>query len=336
MRYRAFDLRDLPVAEWSGALRSQLAAWQPFPESHWVVQLASGWAQVHAIPRDTVSDLAPSVRCWPESTLHEPLLDQGVRLLAALEGFEGQVWAGGILRVSRWWPRLPSDEEWQAFVRASGLGGGAEVQRPAVETLAWRTPLVSPVALHQLGQGSMRPLQAIASVALLALLALTGYATHDTWDAYQAHVSSAAEAEALRTQVEPVLKARERAAALQQDLAALLAPLTAAQPLEVLDHLSRRLPNGVLLKEFDLQGLEVRLLLEAPADVSRSRLIEALEAGGWFTGVSEQTGSRAGIVLQMTLASPRPPTASNTEAGVSQRSDEAPASAPSLPPGVKP
>lgn len=99
----------------------------------------------------------------------------------------------------------------------------------------------------------------------------------------------------------------------------------------MLDHLARLLPKDVLLKEFDLQGLEVRVLLETPADLARSKLFEALEFGEWFSKVTEQTGARAGISLQFRLSGVRPPMAAQAAAtGVARRSSDT--AAPSVPP----
>lgn len=37
------------------------------------------------------------------------------------EGVEGQVWKGGFLAATRWWPSAPSQREWATFLRGAGV-----------------------------------------------------------------------------------------------------------------------------------------------------------------------------------------------------------------------
>lgn len=99
----------------------------------------------------------------------------------------------------------------------------------------------------------------------------------------------------------------------------------AVQPLEVLDHLARVLQRGVVIKELELQGQELRLTLEAPPELSRSALIESLESGAWLTGVAEQKdgANRAWITLQARLKGLRPPAAVQSAGGVKRSSTDA-------------
>lgn len=56
---------------------------------------------------------------WPQPLLEQA--GQGPRLLARGTGSEAQHWVDGELRLSRWWPGLPSEQDWALFVRAAGL-----------------------------------------------------------------------------------------------------------------------------------------------------------------------------------------------------------------------
>lgn len=56
---------------------------------------------------------------WPQ-----PLLEQagnGLRLLARGAGSEAQYWIDSELRLTRWWPATPTEQDWTLFVRAAGL-----------------------------------------------------------------------------------------------------------------------------------------------------------------------------------------------------------------------
>lgn len=54
----------------------------------------------------------------PEPLLYPPQ-EQGARLIACIEGFEGQIWRDGALRSSRWWPFAPDAQEWRMFLRGA-------------------------------------------------------------------------------------------------------------------------------------------------------------------------------------------------------------------------
>lgn len=58
-------------------------------------------------------------RHWPQPLLEQS--GQGLRLLARGTGSEAQYWVGSELRLTRWWPALPSEQDWSLFVRAAGL-----------------------------------------------------------------------------------------------------------------------------------------------------------------------------------------------------------------------
>ena len=108
-------------------LRVQVRRWAPFPNVKYVAQWVENRASVYAWNDD---DLKKNIaeaginerRCipYPETFVRTPL-QNGVRLVSAIEGFEAQVWQQGFLAFSRWWPRSPSQSEWDMFLRASGI-----------------------------------------------------------------------------------------------------------------------------------------------------------------------------------------------------------------------
>ncbi len=59
---------------------------------------------------------------WPQPLLEQP--GDGLRLLARGAGSEAQYWQDGELRLTRWWPTAPSEQDWALFVRAAGLQPG--------------------------------------------------------------------------------------------------------------------------------------------------------------------------------------------------------------------
>jgi hypothetical protein len=63
----------------------------------------------------------------------------GPHLVTCLEGVEGQFWSHGELQASRWWPEMPSLEQWLEFQRASGLAADPLTASPPAETPPWRS-----------------------------------------------------------------------------------------------------------------------------------------------------------------------------------------------------
>lgn len=67
----------------------------------------------------------------------------GLRLVACIDGFEGEYWQSGELIASRWWPRQPDAASWAVFVRgarvADSVGEAVGVDEPPAPTLVdWR------------------------------------------------------------------------------------------------------------------------------------------------------------------------------------------------------
>ena len=108
-------------------LRVQVRRWAPFPNVKYVAHWADNRASVYAWNDDKVKkEIAEAGfnerRCvvYPETFMRAPL-QNGVRLVAAIEGFEAQVWRDGFLAFSRWWPQKPTQLEWNMFLRSSGM-----------------------------------------------------------------------------------------------------------------------------------------------------------------------------------------------------------------------
>ena len=107
-------------------LRVQVRRWAPFANVGYVAHWSANRACVYAWNEDevkaTIAEAGLSERralLYPEAFMREPLQD-GLRLVAAVEGYEAQVWREGFLAFSRWWPVMPTRLEWEMFVRSAG------------------------------------------------------------------------------------------------------------------------------------------------------------------------------------------------------------------------
>lgn len=333
MRYRCIDLSGVAVADRVGALRAQLLAWQPFADSEMLVDLHGDQAQVFAVPRDTLQAASLSAdRLWPETLCHMPLAD-GLHLVECLEGVDGQFWSAGILRASRWWASTPDAAEWATFARLSRATPGTMHAVPALQTLAWTRMPRALQPLSGVGQGELGRERLIVGGAALVLLVYGGMTARAAWDAHADLQNTTAALEARRDEAKPVLAAREKALTLADRSSALVAQLQSPRPLEVMDELAKRLPKGSLVREFDLNQLALRVVLDLPADVSRATLVEELLAAGWFTQVSEVKDGlpRTGMALEMKLSGVLPPVrTTNADAGLKRGAADIGAPPPSV------
>jgi hypothetical protein len=66
---------------------------------------------------------------------------------------------------------------------------------------------------------------------------------------------------------------------------------------------------GVVLKEFDLNATKLRVAFELGPQVQRSAVVRELQAGGWFTRISEaqDNANRGWTVFDIDLAAVRRP-----------------------------
>ena len=328
-RHHWFDLSPVPQAERVNALRAQLLAWQPFPDSRYLIVLHADHAQVYALDNAAAADILAATRpsprrWWPEPLLHAGLPD-GVHLVHCLEGVDGQAWLGGVMRASRWWTEVPDLAEWQSFVRQSRVPGLMADSVPAVQNLPWQKPSGAIVRDDELGRLSTGVERALVGAVFLLLMVFSGMVARDVVESLQLRNSAQMERDALGQEMAPLLAVRDKALALAEESRALALALTSARPLDVLDELVQRLPGSSVVREFDLAAGGLRVALDLPAEASRVMVVADLEAGGWFTQVNEvrDSASRSALVLEMKLNGPMPPTRGNTDEGLQRKSNEA-------------
>ncbi len=127
MRHQIFKVPEsLPEGKRRGAVDLQVRKNFPFREPEfdvlWNGNEASVYAWEIAPVRAAQQEAGVPRNCQvvPETMMKERGQD-GIRLLATMEGFEGQLWNNGFLRASRWWPNRPSGDEWGRFQRSVGL-----------------------------------------------------------------------------------------------------------------------------------------------------------------------------------------------------------------------
>lgn len=218
---------------------------------------------------------SPARHAVPETLYHPPA--DGVVLRQCLEGCEGQMWSGGVLRVSRWWVQSPGPEDWAHFCRAAGNGDPSgmpkmdhgydpKVNRP-------RNRLTAPNLLRQISPKEYL----FAAAALAALPAL-----------YFGVRNLAIEADLARTasvHAELTAQTREKRAIVSEltrvniELANIREAMVVSAPLPAVAEAIKAVDDiGGTTEVVNLSGDEVNLIFNSAGPFSERGLVEALEA----------------------------------------------------------
>lgn len=311
-RLKWFRLASVPAGERMAALQMQAQSWQPFDESSCLYSVVGDEGVILAWDAAAASALLRQAELDPERTqlIPETLLrkpdEDGVHLIACIEGVEGQVWREGLLRSSRWWPSMPSAEEWALFLHASACAA-APLPEPA--RLPW---LGKPwLAMQRLGEAQAAGAEArIVAIGALALALCAGFVGRQAFDVWQ-QVNEREQAIAqLRESGAGLADARDMALAKATQAQQWLHLLSEAQPIEVIVELHQTLgKTGVQIKEFELAGGKMKLGLQLGPQTQRADVVRMLQSGGWFVGVAEtRTENAQGLMhVELSLDGLRPP-----------------------------
>ena len=317
-----YRCKHLPLAhvvpgERRAVLRNLLLAWAPFDQAEYRVAwqgdsaLAVAWDRVAVAGLLAAAALPHSTALWPETFLREPPDKDGLRVIQCLEGVEAQVWRGGLLHASRWWPRRPDPLDAQTWLRSLGADATAATALPDTKPAVWRRrPWAELQSLDSLSSTSSRLERMAVGAALVGFTALTGAQAHQVWAAYEASQAAQRDRQRLLLEAAPVLAARDRAESLAREARGLADQMNGVAPLDVLQHLVDVLPaRGVTLKELELTGLQLRLAIELAPELQRSALVKDLQSAGWLSKVAEarDNTNRGWVVFDATLLGQRAP-----------------------------
>lgn len=320
LRFKHVQLSHLAPADRWGAARAQALVWRPFEHSDvrlclrgdeavifaWDSRRAAAALEVANLNADQVT-LIPEPLMWAAST------NDGVRVVVAAEGIEAQYWQAGFMRASRWWPEHPEAAEWQNFLHGAAVPVGLWPgdQMPAATALpSLPRPWLEPRAPESATQQGQRAERWFVGGIGLVLVAATAGQLRSAWAQYAERSQLDEARTALIEKSAPVSRDRDQALEAKARIDVLTRELTAVQPLELLQHLGEVLPKqGVTLKEFDLDGTQLRLILDLAPGVSRSTLVSNLQSSPWFSAVTElQSGLQNGWVgFSLTLSGTLPP-----------------------------
>lgn len=260
-------------------------------------------------------DTAAGVRLVPETFARERLVD-GARILRCIDGYEGQVWRTGALIASRWWPKTPTDRDWQQFLRAAKASADLDTPHaPAPVDAPFRSdlPLIDPEPASL--KITFAPARVAVAAAMLLVLLVSFQASQ-----YLTHKAVAASRSA---QIEEILA--DNSAAIQARSAALtaagqieqLAEIGGAQPaalafIAVASEIPRETGRIANFRIYD-QQLEARISTAPEAELDIPDLVSRLEKNTILNNVFAERRNARTIGVSAEIANAGAPGADPVE-----------------------
>lgn len=207
-------------------------------------------------------------------------------------GFEARVWRGGRLVSTRWWPALPTDAEWQDYVRGSGLA--PDTPRPVA---APAQLLASPLAPLRAGKSALGPQLAgrwrVIALGLAAPLALplawqTAGAARAAWERRQVEQRI----DVITTRLQRIVDARAQADAASARITELLALRPPASQSRLLAEVATLTPKEWQVQSWSLPSPDTLEVTLKGASSDPSAIVSAWEASPLLEDVSPSSSSR--------------------------------------------
>ena len=284
--HHRFDLSDVPPARRAQALALKREAWNPVTNARYWSGWQGGIAQVWAWPGDDPDLLSPDDDVpVPESALDAPGENEA-RLMATLDGFEGQVWHHGILTHSRWWPQRPEQRQWDKFLRGAHR---APEPLPEPQTPVWRLRPWARFAAAGQGWWLQNERSVVTTTAMVLALAL-GWQLGGLWQAQRAVAAEQARLEALEQSSAVELAARERALAEQARAIELMALRPSHNVLALVDKVTAEMPADASLREWRYEPGQLVFLLQTPTPPEPEPLVRAFEGVEGIESVLAERG----------------------------------------------
>lgn len=308
-RFQTFDLSQVPAKNRAQALRLELAQWTPFSVSDYYVgwhgsqALVWAWDAVKVKQSIVSQGLKPQrVHILPESVLQTPV-GNGLALSLCHVGYEGQLWRKAQLERSRWWPQLPSQEEWLMFQRDAGISPGEQQSQTP-------TPLVSQFNykswVSETGSDENRALQRerlIIALCVLSLL-LPTFWYGAGWYKLQKRIAQLnIQQVQLQREAEPVVQSRRSALDYLARINSLRALAVYPEQLTLMEKIAEVLPQDKsYIKDWDYQSGQLKITITSTSDISTAFLIGALQQADAFRDIKALPGrDPKSVTFQMSV-----------------------------------
>lgn len=283
----------------------------PFPDADFdVAWSADGTAAVWYWSRSRVAPLSASEPARRKRFVAEALYTGHPRqneaeILQLAAGFEARAWKSGHLLASRWWPAVPTLDQWKTFLRGAGLAVSAGTPppkpRPALfSAIPWsRQPAgAGKLELSGLDQYMPRIALGASAILLIGLGVEVGSIARAQLDIWQGQ-SAAADLDA---PLKRILEAREISDTTGTEITNLLSLQGLHPTISLMAELTRLMPdqNWQLKKwtQATPDTLEVNLI--APAS-NPEALVSAWEASPMFSGVTTELGRENELIVKATV-----------------------------------
>ena len=296
-RFQTFDFAEVPEKNRSHALQLELTQWTPFANSGYFVgwrgsqALVWGWNadKVHAAI--VAYGLQPRrVKIIPESVMQTPIQD-GLCVTECREGFEGQLWQSGSLARSRWWPQMPSADEWLSFQRDAAIAPTDQQTLPPAPRHSSHTAkpwLHQSDSAESLGALAERPLMALCVLCLVVGAQWYGlrlYKVEQSTEQLRQQLIQ------LQTQADPIVRARREALDYLARINTLRGLDRLPDQLTLMGRVAQVLPkDGSSLKDWDFAGHQLKFTVSATTDLSATRIVDSLQQAGPFGDVKALPG----------------------------------------------
>ena len=306
-RFNRFDLGNVASAQRAQALRLQIRQWSPYTKTEQYVVWRREDALVWAWDADRLAtDLAAqnlkrqSTRVIPESLLHPPSTS-GVRLVAALDGVEGQRWEAGQLVHSRWWAAVQSAGDWLNFQRDAGIGPDKISSIPTAQS----PPLAQQPWAQSLDIGQSDGLASVREARIVRIAALA-FAIFSIWFGVE-FIKARQAIGQLQTQLadseknaRPLIESRRKAYAALANIETLQASNPYPAQLALMAQISNALPKeGATLSEWNYQDGKLRITIASTNKLSSSFLVKRIQDAGWFNNVQAIANDASSTTLAM-------------------------------------
>lgn len=273
--YRRFDISLPSAGHREQVLRLKLEAWSPIAGMQTWIGWQGGIAHVWAWDPSTLPESPQAGEtALPESVLYAPPKANELRLLACIEGYEGQVWKEGVLLSTRYWDAIPSQTEWSMFLRGSGQTAES---RPAPE----KPELLSrPWARGQFSGRSwwLRNERALAASVAVALGLMLGLQVGGYWRMLSAVEDQREALDKLRASSSSQLQQRSEALQQRDQLMAMVELLRQDLALAMLDQVVANLPADARILQWQHRVDELQLVIAgAGATPDPAEIVRALE-----------------------------------------------------------
>lgn len=219
-------------------------------------------------------------------------------------GVEVRLWRRGHLASSRWWPALPADSQWQAFLRGSGLDPTLPCPEPEPCGLR-KQPLDGGGRSLALAGQVRAQWPTLASAAGALMLALFAWQLAGVGRAYSDIGQLESRVAALENHLTTVISARGRADDAAARIDALMALRPPASQTRLLGELARVTPgSGWQLLKWEQPSPEILEVTLRGTGLDVTAIVNAWEQSPLLQDVTPTSGSRADeLTLRARLAS---------------------------------